>query len=269
MGHWSALPGSRPQVHSLQFHADHRAVRHTQRNALALKSRTSDGLELTLELSFQYKLVPETMHKMYTRFGVDFHSIFIKMAMDLLTSAATKHAARSFFVNRTLIGNMMEATLKSHFRQNAFVEVPLFQLQAVSLPTQFEAAIRETQVAEQKIKKVQAEQTTKIVEFKTGVIQAQRYVKVQEQQAEAVAESIRLRNMAEIQSFNASQSLAAEAFKGILSNFGGDQEKLLAYMKVRAVRDHPASNSILGIRDDADVLRQHDRKLSDFNSGDL
>merc|ERR1711920_493454 len=139
-----------------------------------------------------------------------------KMAMDLLTSAATKHAARSFFVNRTLIGNMMEATLKSHFIQNAFVEVPMFQLQAVSLPTEFEAAIKETQVAEQKIKRVQAKQSMLKVEYETEVIQAQRYTKVRRQQADAVATSIALQNAADVASFNASQICAATAFERVL-----------------------------------------------------
>merc|ERR1712176_1642888 len=93
--------------------------------------------------------------------------------IDLLTISATKHNARDFFVNRTMIGNMMEETLRQHFKARAMVEVPLFQFQAVKLPENFEAAIKATQVAEQKIKRVQAEQSMRLVEYETGVIQAQ------------------------------------------------------------------------------------------------
>eukprot|EP00928_Gymnodinium_smaydae_P099012 TRINITY_DN9343_c0_g1_i2.p1 TRINITY_DN9343_c0_g1~~TRINITY_DN9343_c0_g1_i2.p1 ORF type:complete len:209 (+),score=55.64 TRINITY_DN9343_c0_g1_i2:419-1045(+) len=193
---------------------------------------------------------------MYTNYGPDYHDTFVKMGMDLLTMAATKHDARAFFVNRTQIGQTMEESLKSHFRERAYVEVPLFQFQAVELPPEFEAAIKATQVAEQKIKRVKAEQNMKRVEYETTVLQAQRYVQVRQQQAAAIAESTRLRNDAEIASFNASQTMTAKAFKEILDAFGGETDKLLNYMKVRAMRDHPSSHAILGIRDDADVQRR-------------
>lgn len=218
-----------------------------------LRSRTADGLEVMLEISFQYRLMPDTLYRMYMIYGPKFHAIFVKMSMDLLTVAATKHTARAFFVNRTMIGNLMEETLRNHFKEQALVDVPLFQFQAVTLPTEFEAAIKDTQVAEQKIKRVQAKQAMLTVEYETEVIQAQRYVKVRQQEADAVASSIALQNVADVASFNASQICAVTAFEKVLRILNGDTAKLLKYMKVRAMRDHPAQHSVLGIRDDIDL----------------
>lgn len=217
-----------------------------------LRSRTADGLEVSLEISFQYQLMKDNLYKMYTAFGPDYHELFVKMGMDLLTVAATRHIARAFFVNRTMIGKLMEESLSKHFRENAFVDVPLFQFQAVSLPAEFEAAIKETQVAEQKIKSMTASQQMRIVGYKTQVIQAERYVQVRQQQAQAMVESIHLNNLAAMQSLNATQLFAAASFKRILDVFKGDADKLLKYMKVRAMRDHPAERSVLGIKDDID-----------------
>merc|ERR1712048_59326 len=160
----------------------------------------------------------------YTTYGPDYHQTFVKMAIDLLTISATKHNARDFFVNRTMIGNMMEETLRQHFKTRAMVEVPLFQFQAVKLPENFEAAIKATQVAEQKIKRVQAEQSMRLVEYQTNVIQAQRYVQVRTQQANGVAQSIHLQNVADIASFNASQMKTLNAFKQVLRMFDGDAD---------------------------------------------
>eukprot|EP00913_Durusdinium_trenchii_P014749 g13834.t1 len=159
-----------------------------------LRSRTYDGLEVSLEISFQYQLSKDSLYQMYTTFGPGYHDLFVKMGMDLLTVAATNHIARAFF----------EHSLRQHFRENAFVDVPLFQFQAVSLPTDFESAIKETQVAEQKIRNVQAQQKMRQL-FYTAVgrrpldltafdcvlevIQAQRYVQVRSQQATAMAET--------------------------------------------------------------------------------
>mmetsp|Transcript_103496 Transcript_103496/g.183859 ORF Transcript_103496/g.183859 Transcript_103496/m.183859 type:complete len:310 (-) Transcript_103496:77-1006(-) len=228
---------------------------HDSRDLLSgpLRSRTSDGLEVSLELSFQYQLNDKQLYQMYTTFGPDYHELFVRMGMDLLTVAATKHVARAFFVNRTMIGNMMEQTVKTHFREHAFVDVPLFQFQAVSLPTDFESAIKETQVAEQKIKRMEAQQQMRIVEYETEVIQAQRYVQVRKQEGTAFAESIKLANDANVMSLNASQILAASAFQQVLELFKGDTAQMLKYMKVRAMRDHPSQNSILGIKDDIDL----------------
>lgn len=218
-----------------------------------LRSRTADGLEVYLEISFQYQLLPDQLYKMYTTYGPDFHSVFVKMGMDLLTVAATKHVARAFFVNRTMIGNRMEETLRSHFKENAFVDVPLFQFQAVSLPPEFEAAIKATQVAEQKIKRMAAKRDMLKVQYGTEVMQAQKYVQVRELEASAIAESIALNNAARIASFNASQVRAAAAFRQVLELLDGDVHRLLQYMKVRALRDHPAAHSVVGIQDNIDV----------------
>jgi len=218
-----------------------------------LRSRTADGLEVSLELSFQYQLNMDSLYKMYTTFGPDYHDLFVRMGMDLLTVEATKHQARAFFVNRTMIGNMMEESLKSHFLKHAYVDVPLFQFQAVALPSEFEAAIKETQVAEQKIKLMESQQQMRLVEYETEVIQAQRYVQVRKQEGTAIAESIKLKNDADIMSLNASQLLAASAFQDIKELFGGDTAQLLKYMKVRAVRDHPSEHSVFGIKDDIDL----------------
>lgn len=231
-------------VTTVQFTHDFRTITRGP-----LRSRTKDGLEVRLELSFQYKVVPEKLYKMYTTYGPDYHETFVKMSVDLLTAAATKHNAREFFVNRTMIGNMLEATMRQHFQQKAMVDIPMFQFQVVSLPTEFENAIKATQVAEQKIKLVKQEQNTRMVEYQTSVIQADRYTQVREQEAQAIVQSIQARNDADIASFNASQMKAVPAFKQMLALFNNDGDALVDYMKVRAVRDHPASQSIVGIRD--------------------
>ena len=87
-----------------------------------------------------------------------YHQIFVRRATDVLTGVATEHEAREFFANRTLIAANMENKLKKHFESEGdFIIVPLFQFQAVDLPgdsARFETAIRETQVADQMIKRV-------------------------------------------------------------------------------------------------------------------
>lgn len=214
-----------------------------------LRSRTADGLEVALELSFQYQLSVEKLFDLYMMFGNNFHDVFVRMSMDLLTVAATKHQARAFFDNRTLIGADMEASLREKFKNHAFCDVPLFQFQAVTLPKEFEGAIKQTQVAEQQIKRVLAEQHSRTVEFETLVIQAQRNLQIRQQQASAAVEAIHLQNDAYISAFNASQMKTSEAFAVVLDAFEGDTDQLLEYMKIRALRDHSSDKTMIGISD--------------------
>lgn len=76
----------------------------------------------------------------------------------MLTLVATEHVAKEFFANRTSIASNMENKLRKHFERENFITLPLFQFQAVELPgdsARFETAIKDTQVADQKIKRVQ------------------------------------------------------------------------------------------------------------------
>lgn len=68
-------------------------------------SRTLDGLEVILSISFQYKLVPERLFEVFSNYGMDYQQILISVAIDSLTDMATKYSAYDFFMYRGRIGN--------------------------------------------------------------------------------------------------------------------------------------------------------------------
>lgn len=144
----------------------------------ALQSRTRDGLNVRLEVSFQYRLKFEKVYDLYSTLGKDYEPTFLRMAIEQLATAATDHSAHFFFTNRTAISAVMHQRLNDHFQERAFSEVPFFQLRTVHLPHDFEEAIRETQVKQQDIQIATLEQKTKTVTFKTRVLQAEQDVKV-------------------------------------------------------------------------------------------
>eukprot|EP00435_Cladocopium_sp_Y103_P028290 s1561_g7.t1 len=132
----------------------------------ALQSRTRDGLNVRLEVSFQYRLKFEKVYDLYSTLGKDYEPTFLRMAIEQLATAATDHSAHFFFTNRTAISAVMHQRLNDHFQERAFSEVPFFQLRTVHLPHDFEEAIRETQ----DIQIATLEQKTKTVTFKTSPI---------------------------------------------------------------------------------------------------
>ncbi|CAK9043625.1 unnamed protein product [Durusdinium trenchii] len=211
----------------------------------ALQSRTRDGLNVRLEVSFQYRLKFDRVYDLYATLGSDYEPTFLRMAIEQLATAATDHSAHFFFTNRTAISAVMHQRLDDHFQERAFSEVPFFQLRTVHLPHDFEEAIRETQVKQQDIQIATLEQKTKTVTFKTRVLQAEQDVKVLVNQAEAEAASIQAANRAYCQQYQVTQDLQTSALSRLAKSSGWNPEELLHYMRIRALRSHPANRSMI------------------------
>ncbi|CAE7907967.1 SSRP1 [Symbiodinium sp. KB8] len=167
----------------------------------------------------------------------------LRMAIEQLSTAATDHSAHFFFTNRTAISAVMHDRLNKHLQDRAFSEVPFFQLRTVHLPSEFEEAIRETQLKQQDIQIAGLEQKTKTVTFKTRVLQAEQEVKVLINQAEAEAASINATNRAYCRQYKVTQDLQTSALSQMVAASGWDAPQLLDYMRVRAFRGHPANKS--------------------------
>lgn len=211
----------------------------------ALQSRTKDGLNVRLEVSFQYRLRFRDVYKLYSTLGIMYERTFVRMAIEQLTTAATLHNAHFFFTNRTAISQEMHSMLDKHFRQHAFSEVPFFQLRTVHLPPEFEEAIKDTQVKQQEIQIATLEQKTKRVQFQTNVIKAEQAVKVMNNQADAEAASILAQNKAYCEQYKISQNLQSEALQKLMGAAGWDSKQLLEYLRIRAVREHPSDKTTI------------------------
>jgi hypothetical protein len=75
--------------------------RHSDRPPL--QSRTNDGLEVVLEVSFQYTVQKENIFRLYNKFGSKYNYVFENVAIDVLTEEATKYSAYEFFWDRARI----------------------------------------------------------------------------------------------------------------------------------------------------------------------
>lgn len=213
----------------------------------ALTSRTKDGLNVRLEVSFQYKLIFDELYHLYATLGTGYQDTFIRMAMEQLSTASTEHEAHFFFTNRTAVSEEMHHRLNSHFRKHAFAEVPFFQLRTVHLPVDFENSIRETQVKQQDIQIAHLEQQTKRVTYKTQVLKAEQAVKALKNKADAEAKSIELNNNAYCKQYTLTQRLQADALKKVGKASGWTGDELLEYVRIRAVRDHPSNHTVISI----------------------
>merc|ERR1719316_1589056 len=213
-----------------------------------LRSRTADGLDVTIELSFQYQLHQDKIYDLYTTMGAgrDFHDLFVRVAIDRSTEIATEYTANEFFVDRTRIGKAMEKLLKADFEERLYATIFSFQLRSDGLPDEFEKAIQKTEVKKQDVHVAEAEQQSTKVALETQLMQAQRRTKVKANKAEGFAQSVMLENAADIEQFTATQEKAAESYKLVAKELDNKENELLAYVQSRVVRDHLSDKVTLG-----------------------
>ena len=72
-----------------------------------LYSRTQDGLEVIVEISFQYHFIPEKVIDVYMTYKDNFLHVLKDISMDVLTDMTTMYTAYDFFMDRAKIGYEM------------------------------------------------------------------------------------------------------------------------------------------------------------------
>jgi len=216
-------------------------------NGPALQSRTADGLDVRLEISFQYRLKFDRLYDLFTTLGHKYQDTLVRMAIEQLSTSTTRHPAHFFFTNRTTIGREMHKELRDHFEKHAFSEVPFFQLRTVHLPKAFEDAIKRTQVKQQEIEIARLEQQRHTVGFETRVLQAEQRALVLQKQAAAEVEAIQLHNDAYCRQYELTNGLQASALDQLQTTAEWNSPQLLNYLRIRAVREHPSNKTTIRI----------------------
>jgi regulator of protease activity HflC (stomatin/prohibitin superfamily) len=201
-------------------------------------SRTSDGLEVRLEISFQYVLQPENVFKLYNKYGKDYLKIFQNMAIHLLTEEATKYTAYNFFMDRGKIKDDFQYELDKIFQQLCYSNIQFLQLRSVDLPSLFEASIQESEVKKQDIQKAKAEQNKIMIEVDTQIKAAEYQKNVIINQAEGEAEAIFKQNKADVESLMKMQETQIGVYKAFKDTLKLDNEKLLNLMKSKLIKGY-------------------------------
>lgn len=110
-----------------------------------LKTRTVEGLELTVHCAFQYQLDNTTLPKMYRLVAEDYEKVFKRIARNSILEVASTYKAPDYWSKRSEIGLMMRGNLTVAL-QKAYSRVTGFMLLKIDLPNPYENAIVQTQV---------------------------------------------------------------------------------------------------------------------------
>jgi len=226
-----------------------------------LVSRTFDGLEIHVKVSFQWRLDPAYLKGIYKILGgaedlledmerpddkPSFVETVMRLAQGTLTQTCAEYSASQFFANQTVVEERMLQALKDAFNKpdkGFIIYIQDLQLRTVDLPRQYEESIAQTQREEQDLLTAIAERDTKEVQMSTQVMLKEQQQLELLKAAEANASKIAAENSAWVEQYMLFQTKQAHAFAQILNELKDSSdpyESLFELMRQKALKDHKA-----------------------------
>lgn len=216
-------------------------------NSEIISARTSDGLEVRLEISFQYILMPNNLYSLYMKYETNYSPVLIDLSIDLINKVANNYTAYNFFVNRAEIGNDMQLKLDEVLSKTVFCKVKFFQLKDVDLPDEFENAIQITEVKKQDIKKATAEQNKVKIEIETKLQKAMNNKSIILNKARGEANAVISANEGEVKAYNYTETNLIQSYAQIKEKSDMNNTGLLNYIKANIIKGYKGKHMIISI----------------------
>lgn len=211
-----------------------------------LETRTKDGLSLSLELAFQYKIEPDSLGKLFSLANLQYEPLFVRNARDVLLKAAADYEAFEYWSHREKIGNEMKQLLDERLT-SLYAHCPGLQVMVIKLPGEFETSIEETQVMQQMQKTRQMDQQMRRIEADTTVLKASfaRNVTVTKTGADAsYSQALRIAQARAAQRLVEVEASAMEKVKLILNL---TSEQMVAYQEFVAYASLHNASFVYGL----------------------
>lgn len=219
-----------------------------------IHARSRDGLEMSVSVSFQWKLEPQALKPLYKILGHDlYRDEFVRFARAAIVSSCSKFTADMFFSNRTQITGEMLDTVRDFFNKpenDLQVQVTGLQLAEVDLPNQFDDEIKATQEQIQDLEVAKAEREEQRISLQREIMEATQKVMEITENARGEADRILQENKATVDQMVNNARRQAESQALILQLFENDADpfaRLFDQMKIRALSAHSGHSLLLGV----------------------
>lgn len=207
----------------------------------AILVRANDGLQLTLEVSFQYHLnvTLESILSIYHTFGTDFKDAFIRFSREAIREVASDYKSFDYFSNREAISSDMSDHLNKIF-EKYHAQVTTFQFLSFVVPESFKNENELTQEAKQKAETMEFQKQVVEIEAVTNTSKAEIDGEIIVVNSNAIAESIKYNATAESKVLEIEINGEIEAYQQFIEAYGNsDNETLFSYIWMNNVKQAP------------------------------
>ena len=216
----------------------------------AISARTIDGLIVTFNANFQFRLNKGDLFKMYMKFGEDYQSPCSRYAIDVLNDSAAKNKASAFFKQLNLIRDTMLEDLKPVMLNKCYLSVTTLQLSDATLPSKYNAALQATNAASQEAISVIQEQNNIQILQETKIAQTKKTAPILVVNAEAKMQAKTDNVEAQMKAYKDVTVKEAQAYAGMKTTLGfKTDESLLNFIKVKTIGEFNQNNLMIGVQD--------------------
>lgn len=220
----------------------------------SVNSRTLDGLEIFLDVSFQYQLQKDSIFNLYKQFGTNYEATFWRVARDVIRDTASSYDAIQFFTNRTLIGQVIEDNMVAELEGTYATLVPAFQMLDISLPASFEDALERLEVAKREIEIATEQQAEALIRAETLIIEAEAEAQITILEAEAGAEAFLIMIEAQAEAVDITLTQQTESYYALAQALNLTSAELLSYLWIQALTEVGENGNLIIIGENTPEL---------------
>ncbi|KAL4507242.1 hypothetical protein ABPG72_002035 [Tetrahymena utriculariae] len=191
----------------------------------ALSTRTSEGLNLLLEISIQYQLKKGQLEPLYQTYNMRYEQTYIKIARDVILQAAGSYQAVSYWTERQMIVDDIKKQLNQEM-QKAYTDVKYFAILSIELPDLYEDSIVQTQVETQQKKTKEFEKLSVKIKQEIEVMISENKSKIKYIESQAQADAFNIRQSAQAEYIRDTLGAEEKAYKKLKDDCRFNNEEL-------------------------------------------
>jgi regulator of protease activity HflC (stomatin/prohibitin superfamily) len=211
---------------------------------IPINTQTRDGLAITFDASFQYKLKIESIKELYFNFGTEYHLQIIQVSRGALRNTASLFSATQFLQNRSGVSNAMrDGIITSLASMN--IDVESFQLRAITLPLAFMDATEDVEVARLKQQIAEYELQAATIAAQQTILEARVAANVSLINAFAAANVSAIQARAQADALNITMAVEAASIATLMNATGMNVTQAIAYFYVQALEHLPEGTTLV------------------------
>lgn len=236
IGFWSKFITFPNTYLNMQYSTSHHDLLHT---------RTSDGLPLTLGISFQYTLIVNKVYNLYMSYENDWERVAFNVAADTIADTASKFSAYNFFNDKQTIAFQMQKSLNEYFPENLHMTVQSLQILLVELPHEFEEAILESIAVKQNITRTVKTKDNMMVTFETSIMAAKQSANQTVTLAQGQAKKIMAEQEASATVITQNLQTQSAAYQIVKEKLGLGNDDLMQYIWWDSLTDQQSDSEFI------------------------
>jgi len=207
-------------------------------------AQTSGGQTVTLEISFQYRLIVSELLNLYSNYAMTYHTAFVTVAQTEIRSLITKYDSTDyFFSQRESVALAIHAALNTRMR-DYYAVVEHFQLRNIDIRSSTEQQILSKLTKAQEVKTAVALQNGVSIRAVTEVIKSNYSNQALISVAKAKTEAAYITNGAYAESIGVGINASANAYRLLKETLNFTNTDLIRYLYLEAMQSLDGSSKL-------------------------